>query len=79
MIRVYSTEKIIEDITNWPEQKRAAVKFAREEEVNGEKRLFAVYPKGTEVFGKQANQLIALGKAKIVDDTPRIENAEVAK
>jgi hypothetical protein len=79
MIRVYSTEKIIEDITNWPEEKRASVKFAREEDVNGEKRLFAVYPKGTEFFGKQADQLVALGKAKIVDDTPRIENTEVAE
>jgi len=79
MIRVYSTEKIIEDITNWPEEKKATVKFAREEGSEGNKRLFAVYPKGTEFFGKQADQLIALGKAKIVDDTPRIENAEVAE
>jgi len=79
MIRVYSTEKIIEDIANWPEEKRATVKFAREEEIDGEKRIFAVYPKGTEFFGKQADQLIALGKAKIVDDTPRIENTEVAE
>ncbi len=76
-MRVYSTEKIIEDITNWPEEKRASVKFAREEEIDGDKKLFAVYPKGTEFFGKQADQLIALGKARIVDDTPRIENAEV--
>jgi hypothetical protein len=79
MLRVYSTEKIIEDITSWPEERRAAVKFAREEGPEGEKRLFAVYPKGTEFFGKQADQLISLGKAKIVDDTPRIENAEVTE
>jgi len=79
MIRIYSTEKIIEDITSWSEEKRTTVKFAREEEIDGEKRIFAVYPKGTEFFGKQADQLIALGKAKIVDDTPRIENTEVAE
>jgi len=79
MLRVFSTEKIIEDITNWPEERRATVKFAREEEIDGEKKMFAVYPKGTEFFGKQADQLIALGKAKIVDDTPRIENTEVAE
>jgi|688.fasta_scaffold01648_18 hypothetical protein len=79
MIRVFSTEKIVEDITKWPEEKRATVKFAREEEIDGNKKLFAVYPKGTEFFGKQADQLIALGKARIVDDTPRIENAEVAE
>jgi len=78
-MRVFSTEKIIEDITNWPEEKRAAVKFAREEGPEDNKRMFAVYSKGTEFFGKQADQLIALGKAKIVDDTPRIENAEVAE
>lgn len=79
MIRVYSTEKIVEDITNWPEERKATVKFARSEEIDGEKRMFAVYPKGTEFFGKQADQLIALGKARIVDDTPLIENAEVAE
>ena len=79
MLRVLSTEKIIEDITNWPEEKRKAVKFARFEEVDGVERTYAVYPKGTEFFGKQADKLIALGKAKIVDDTPRIENSEVAE
>jgi hypothetical protein len=80
MIRVYSIEKIIEEITSWPEEKKATVKFAREEEeTDGSKRMFAVYPKGTEFFGKQADQLIALGKAKIVDDTPQIENTEVAE
>lgn len=79
MLRVLSTEKIIEDITNWPEEKRKAVKFARFEEGDGVERTFAVYPKGTEFFGKQADKLIALGKAKIVDDTPRIENSEVAE
>jgi hypothetical protein len=76
-MRVFSTEKIVEDITNWPEEKKATVKFAREEGPEGDKKMFAVYPKGTEFFGKQADQLIALGKARIVDDTPRIENAEV--
>ncbi len=79
MIRVFSTEKIIEDITSWPDEKRKAVKFARLENIDGVDRVFAVYPKGTEFFGKQADQLIALGKAKIVDDTPRIENNEVAE
>lgn len=79
MPRVYSTEKIIEDVTSWPDEKRKAVKFARFEEIDGVERTFAVYPKGTEFFGKQAEQLIALGKAKIVDDTPRIENSEVAE
>lgn len=73
MIRVFSTEKIIEEITNWPEEKKATVKYAREEtEADGSKRMFAVYPKGTEFFGKQADQLIVLGKAKVVDDTPLI-------
>lgn len=79
MIRVFSTEKIIEDITSWPEEKKANVKFAREEEIDGDKKMFAVYPKGTEFFGKQADQLIALGKAKLLDDTPRIENSEGAE
>jgi len=76
-MRVFSTEKITEDITNWPEERRAAVKFAREEGPENDKRILAVYPKGTEFFGKQADQLIALEKARIVDDAPRIENAEV--
>lgn len=79
MLRVFSTEKIIEDITSWPDEKRKAVKFARLEEIDGVERTLAVYPRGTEFFGKQADQLIALGKAKVVDDTPRIENSEVAE
>jgi len=78
-MRVFSTEKIVEDVTNWPPEKRAAVKFARLENIDDVEHVFAVYPKGTEFFGKQADQLIALGKARIVDDTPRIENAEVAE
>lgn len=79
MQRVFSTEKIVQDITSWPEEKRATVKFAREDEIDGEKKMFAVYPKGTEFFGTQADQLIAIGKAKVVDDTPRIETSEVAE
>jgi len=76
-MRVFSVEKIIEDITDWPEAKRATVKFARLENIDGIDKVFAVYPKGTEFFGKQADQLVAMGKANIVDDTPRTKNAEV--
>ena len=42
MPRVYSTEKIIEDVTSWPDEKRKAVKFARFEEIDGVERTFAV-------------------------------------
>lgn len=79
-MRVVSTEKVVEEITNWPQEKRQQVKFARIENVDGVEKVFAVYPKGTEFFGAQAEQLLQLGKAKLVEENlPRIEQQEAAK
>lgn len=66
-MRVVSTEKTIEDVTGWSEERRRALKFTRTEEVDGVKRFYAVYPKGTEVYGSQAEQLLRLGKAKEIE------------
>ncbi len=66
-MKIVTTEKTIEDITHWPAEKRSAVKYSRIQEIDGEEKTFAVYPKGTEVVGAQANQLLKIGKAKVVE------------
>lgn len=66
-MRVVSTEKTIEDVTGWSEERRLLLKFTRTEEVDGVKKVYAVYPKGTEVYGAQAEQLLRLGKAKEIE------------
>ena len=79
-MRVVSLVKTIEDVTGWSEERRKAVKYLRKEETPDGNRFFAVYPKGTEFFGKQAEQLLTLGKAKLADEPVQlIEVSEAAK
>lgn len=66
-MKVISLVKTIEDVTGWSEERRKAVKYLRKEEMPDGDRFFAVYPKGTELFGKQAEQLLSLGKAKVIE------------
>lgn len=79
-MRAISLVKTIEDVTGWSEERRRAVKYLRKEETPDGNRFFAVYPKGTEFFGKQAEQLLTLGKAKLAEKPlPQIEVSEAAE
>ena len=59
-----------EDATRWPEDRKAAIKFARQEE---DGRLFCVHPRGTTFDGAKAEHLIALGLAEQVAEVRVIE------
>jgi hypothetical protein len=66
-MRIVTLVKTIEDVTGWSEERLKTVKYLRKEETPGGDRFFAVYPKGTEVFGTQANQLLKAGKAEAIE------------
>ncbi len=66
-MRIVTLVKTIEDVTGWSEERLKAVKYLRKEETPDGDRFFAVYRKGTEVFGAQANQLLKAGKAEAIE------------